>query len=287
MSNYSWSPTDPGMGPLEQDDPEKKSPKKTTKKLVDRQIIIAGIFAVIVAIAGFVWFQSLKADAYVVTAKTGLAAGTQVTTEMVEATPIKSEYLTEGAISAPTAEEAVTAAQGVLQTNPRLKYPVGAKQQLTTDMFGADIVLDKPLEPTERLMSISATVLNAVAGEIQPGDRVDLYAAAKEAGITGLLQADVPIVSVTLSEEAFKQWQQQQAAGDDTNTDTKTPAKPIPGMYLIRVPTDVAARAATVQTQGGEFVMLYRGADAAAPAPGVQTILDAICGGPCETVKNG
>ena len=142
--------------------------------------------------------------------------------------------------------------------------------------------LADPLGPDERLVSISANVSKAVAGAIVPGDAVDIYASVDSTTgggqVSGLVLSDVPVVSVTVSENQLVAVSEQQTgAAKDEKPSTLLPSTPVPGIYVVRVSAADAAKLVTTDFQS-ELALVYRPKDATALTPGgPMTAAGVIC----------
>lgn len=274
-----------GQGPAAQPPSMGRRGKKTkssdgkpvTKRVMDRQIKFAGVFAVLAAlVVGLVLFGGSKPSTYVVVAKSAIAAGSTVDVDsQLQAVPVPPEFIQPDAIRAGTPKAALDLARSDV-ANLRAQYPIAPQQQVTKDLFNFEINLAQPLTSDERLVSVQASVANAVAGKIVPGDHVDIVATAGD--VSGLVLTDVPVVSVTVSENQYQAVAEQQT-GDAKNVkpDQLLPGTPVPGIYVLRVKATDAAKLVTVNA-GGQLSMVYRPAEAgASPASGPMTAAGIIC----------
>lgn len=288
MSYSSTPPQGPNLGALTPPEDKKakkskdKAAKKTTKRVVNRQIVIAGAFAVLVGLGVLYFVTKPEPGQYVVRATEDIAAMTPMSVELVEAVRLPDDAIEPSALSAANATEALAKAEEAFAGSPRAKFLINAKQQISLDDFGADLALDTPLVDGERLLSISATVANGVAGQLKPGDIVDILGTAPTntgGPVTGTVASNIPIVSVTVPEDQYRKAATQQQSGDTEQTEKTSllPADPIsPGIYLVRVPADVAVGLVALENSG-TLTLIYRGAESSDLEPATLTAVEAIC----------
>lgn len=268
-------PSGPGATPAGGDQKGKKD-KPPTKKVVSRQFIIAVLFA-LVAGAIVVWAVSDKAPVtYVAVTKGPVNTNTEVNASLLKAVPVEPELVQPGAVSGHDPEAVLKEAEAQL-AGVRSQFPMTANQQVIPEQFGLKVTLGEGLAPDERLVSFRASVSAAVAASIQAGDRVDIYAAADELG--GLLVADVPVVSYTVSEDKFDSVAAAQAGAEkDASPQELLPSDPVPGTYTVRVKADDVHKL-VVADNAGKIYLAYRGEDAVdAEDAGPITLTEAICG---------
>ena len=252
--------------------------QQVTKKVVDRNRRFAIIFALVLAVViGLTVYGGSAPGQYVVRASSNLAAGTQIvdveTQFVAEAVP--DEYIEDGAIVAKSAEAALELAADQL-TGLRVQYPVLTGQQIHTEDFNVEITLSSPLTANERLLSVQASIGNALAGQIKAGDRVDVVATVGD--VSGVILNNVEIVSVTVSENQYQSLASQQTGDNkDSRAEELLPGAPIPGTYVLRVGADDAADIATVAA-GASLTFLYRGQEAGDLVTEPKTAIDVICG---------
>lgn len=258
-----------------------KDGQAPTKRVVDRQKVIAALFALIVAggLAGQ-QYLSKAPNLYVVRVSSDVPAMTQVTPGMLTSTAVTANLLEPGAISAPSAAQALAAAAKIT-AHGHTQYPLHAGQQLHSDEFSTDgQLLAAPLAPDERLLSISGNVASSVAGTIRPGDHVDVLAVASSgSGMSGVIASDVPVVSVTVSQDQYNNASSQQSGADRTKKASELlPADPIPGIYVLRVKASQMT-ALTVADATAKVYLAYRGQGATVTDNTPQTVQQAICTG--------
>jgi Flp pilus assembly protein CpaB len=271
----SAEPEPPKLKGRKKDKPD----KKVTKKVVNSQLRFAIIFAVVAAVvAALVLAGSTKPSQFVVRAVEPLGAGTAVTSAdaKFEAIAITDDLVEKGAYTGTTAKAALDALSEDIGEGTRVQYPIGAREQITKSDFSVELILDTPLKPEERLMSIQATVSNAVAGKVRAGDRVDI--AGNDGDVAGVVFRNVEIVAVTVSENQYQSVaEQQRGEGKNTSPDELLPGTPVPGIYTVRVAdTDVSALYAL--SAGSTLSLIYAPADASETPLGATAARDVICG---------
>jgi len=259
-----------GRGAADPDAPA----KAPTRKVATRQLKLAALFAVLAAGAGaYVVNSSGNTGKWVVVAASPIATNTVVSAPLLKAIQLPESAIAPGAVTAADAKTAVGDAVKQLAT-VRTQYPFAPNQQIVPAQFGVQINLGQPLGPDERLMSIRASVAASLAGSITAGDNVDIYAAA--ADVSGPVALNVPIVSVTVSEDRYNAVADQQASNKNAKPSDLLPGDPVPGTYVIRVKADMVAKIVAVDS-GAKLYLVYRGDKATDPNSTPVTAKDAIC----------
>jgi Flp pilus assembly protein CpaB len=293
------TPGAPDMGALSGDpsaQPKGKSgkvkkEKKHTKRVLDRQILVAGFFAVLVVVGVFLFISKPETGSYVVRANTDIPALTPLTIDLVEAVRVPEGDIVEGAFSSSDPNEALTQANDVFLTGARAVSVINNRQQITSNSFSGISGLTSPLEADERLISVGASVIDGVAGQIKAGDTVDVFGTTSSGGdeITGLLASNIPVVSVSVDENVYRQAGSEQQRADATGAATGSnllPANPIaPGIYVLRLPADVVQQVVTVQVSGKIF-LAYRSPEASDIESGPSSVLSSICGANPDIVSS-
>ena len=279
FQNPSYPGGSQGLGALSADkEPdEDKAKKKVTKRVVNKQIAIAAVFALVLAgIVGVLVLGSGNGT-WVAVAKAPINAGTAISGDQVGAVSTSAGSLVPNSFTGGSSEEAVAVATQALSNNPRSRENIQMNQQLSTDQFGPDKLLAEGLTPDERLVSTSATVGNAVAGNITAGDLVDVIGTV--GGVTGVIASRVPVVSATVSQDKFDAIAGKQTSSDkDVDPHTLLPGKPVPGIYVLRVPS-AAALKIVAATEDGAINLLWQGQDSTAIPPTALTGKQAVCEG--------
>lgn len=256
---------------------KKKNEKAPTKRVVNRQFVIALIFAVVAALA--IWFVTngtAPASKFVVTAKGPIGTNTAVTANLLQAVPMPDNLVQPGSVSDADAATALKKAADALK-NVRSQFPITANEQIIPEQFGIAVNLGTPLGADERLVSFRATVGATVAGSIKPGDRVDMYATAGD--VAGPLVINVPVVSVTVSEERYNSVADQQSGGDkNARAADLLPGDPVPGTYVVRLKADQVGKVIAADATG-KIYLAYRAANATDDAQSPTSAKDAICAG--------
>lgn len=234
-----------------------KKEKKPTKRTISRNLLLTIIFAVVAG--GLTLFILSDEDdfEYVIRALNDIPAGTAVSGSLLEAAPLTVEAIEPNAFKAPTAEEALELALEEIEGTVT-QYPLPAKTQLRADQFGLQATLGQELEPNERLVSVRATVSTAVAGGLIPGDYVDIIGATD--GHARVVAYNVPIMSVTASEERYDSVSDAQAADPDLRPGEVLPSDPVPGIYVVKVPVEVVPTLLN-WNESATLNLAYRGAD--------------------------
>jgi Flp pilus assembly protein CpaB len=254
--------------------------KAVTKRLLNSQKIMALLLAVLVAGLVFVATTSSTKETYVVRVNDEIQALSAITPNQIEAVSMPDYAIEPGAISAPTAKEALDAALELIK-NGRMRQFTPSGRQLRTADISPEGQLREPLAADERLVSIEASVASAIGGQLQAGDRVDIVALAsistagdeqnladfeqREGRIARQILSDVEIVNVLPGAQAFDSAAQQQTGPDSGRTPGEIlPANPVPGIYVLRVTYDEAVVLGLVNGEADLFLTL-RGAEAGDP----------------------
>ena len=269
-----------GTAPTQAPSPKKGSRKEKpaqTKRLVNRNFMIAVVFALLAVVVVYaVQTGGKTVGKYVVVAKSAIPAGTPIDASLLKAVRMADSAVQTGAVTDTDPQKAIDEAVTAVK-NERSQFPMTENQQLVPSQFGQPIAnLGQPLGPDERLVSFQATVAASVAGSIQAGDTVDMYAAA--GNLAGPLVTDVPIVSVTVSEDQYNSVANAQTNNKKITPADALPAHPVPGTYVVRVPSEDVSKIIAADSTG-KIYLVYRGAGAKTANNPPTSVLDALCAG--------
>jgi Flp pilus assembly protein CpaB len=247
--------------------PAQAASAATKRKGPTRRVIgVRQTLAILLAVAAIAVFALAglgqeSPDAHVLRATSPISELTEVTADMIEIVPIGSQYVEEGALGS-TDREALES-QVDLLVGQVTRYPIERGQQLRAAMFTGPSGELRTLAADERLVSVPASLANAVAGSLRPGDRVDLLVVDRREGIAGLVATDIEIVAIRLDADQLYNLSGEQAgeAGRELRPDQLQPVEPIPGMYTLRVKSSLMPLLAVSSAQG-ELHLFYRGAGA-------------------------
>lgn len=248
-----------------------------TKKVVDRQrmlaIIAGGGLALVAAVT---ILGGTAPETYVVRAVEPIEAGLVLDVEaQFEALPVDNAYVEDGAITGNTPEAAMEQAVEDLD-GLRVQYPIAEGQQIRAEFFNVEISLATPLTAEERLLSVSAGIGNALAGQIEVGDRVDVSATVNN--VTAIIAQNIEVVAVTVSESQYQSLASQQTGEAKNTKDSELlPGDPIPGIYTLRVPVTLVP-SVNAAAQGATLSLIYRSPEAKDLVPTATTALSAVCG---------
>lgn len=174
-------PAAPPSGPAQPEPPRTKRGRRkdktgapegeqVTKKVVNRQFRFALILgAVVLALGSFIALGANTPALYVVRTVAEIPPGALVNPAThLAAYPVQDDADAEaGAITAATADAAMDLAVEFTE-GKRSQFPLAEGEQVHKDDFATTWPTLTPLEPTERLMSITATASAAVAGQSGP-----------------------------------------------------------------------------------------------------------------------
>lgn len=259
--------------------------KPVNKRVLSTQRIAALGLALVAVLAAISLTSVPDERSFVVRARTPIPAGSTVEPSQIEAVALPPAAIEEGAITGGTADEALEAALDVIDFGRARQY-IHAGRQLHTDDLSLESELREPLAGDERLISVSAAVSGGVGGQLLPGDRVDVIAIASitfaddadvrigpdgeelperaTGRVVRTVATDIEIVSVFPAEQFFDNASQQQV-GEDTRTPSELlPARPVPGIYVMRASLEDANILALANSQA-TLVLALRGADAEDP----------------------
>lgn len=253
-----------------------KPGKTPSKRLASRQFVFAAVFAL--AVGGGVAYTASSGGStgtWVAVAGGPIATNSVIDDNLITAREVSTEQLQPGAVVGASQGEAVTKAAEALK-GVRSQYPITANQQLIPDQFGLVVNLGTPLAQDERLVSFRATVAASVAGSVKPGDRVDVFASAGE--VAGPIAMNVPVVSVTVSEDRYNSVADQQAGDKNARPQDLLPGDPVPGTYVVRVKADQVGKLVAADG-GGKIYLAYRDPEASDVTVPPTTVKEAICEG--------
>ena len=260
-------PSGPGsLGALsdtpEEEGKEPKKDKKVTSRIVNRQVVIAAVFALLVVAAGAFLMLGTASSSYVAVASTDIAAGSKVTPDKVSAVAVAKDEVVPGAFVAKSKDAAISDATKALSGGSRTNQTILKNAQISVAMLGASKPLAEDLAPNERLMSVKAAVSRSVAAQITPGDKVDVIGTVD--GTTKVLAHNVPVIATLISEDKL--------SSQETNTDDATAGDPsklvtvatVPGLFVLRV--DMAQMLPIVAAgETGNITLVWNPPDAASP----------------------
>jgi Flp pilus assembly protein CpaB len=251
--------------------------KAPTRRVIGVQRTLAVVLAVAaIAMFALVGLGQDADDAFVLRAAVSVAELNEISPDMIEVVPISSRFVEEGSLS--SSDRAALEVQAASLTGQIARYPIARGQQLRPGMFSGPTGELVALGPDERLVSISASLANAVAGSLRPGDRVDLIAVERREGIAGVVAVDVEIVAVRLDADQLYNLSGVQIGpgGREIRPDQLQPAEPIPGMYTLRVPAELMPLIAVSAAQG-ELHLFYRGPGATELALPSVSLIEHLC----------
>jgi Flp pilus assembly protein CpaB len=255
---------------------------KVTRRVIGRQAKFALLFALVATAVAFLALSPQETiKTYVVRTTEPVPALTEVVATQFEAVEIDPLYLEEGALSAATVEEAQVSIDQLVTSRSRPVVALAKGQQVRAEFFSADFQLATPLAADERLVSIQAEVASAVAGQVKPGDRIDIFAVSDNGNdsLLGLIVSDIEVVSVTPGAQVIDQAANDLA--DPENRDKAVsellPTRPVPGIYVLRVNAVDAPRLLLVDAAATVYIAL-RGADAVNVITAPIDLISTLCG---------
>jgi Flp pilus assembly protein CpaB len=275
--------TPPGAGdrPVSQPPPGKqpgakrggdKPEKAPTKRLMNTQKILAVVLAVVVGAMALLLSSAPDEKTFVVRTTQSIPALSQLSAAQIEAVALPVEAVEEDAVTAPTADEALELMSELLDKG-RVRMELSKGHQLKARDFTADALLANPLGPDERLISVEASVVNAVGGQLRAGDRIDIVVVAEadirlpdgtetRRTLSNVVAYNVEIVSALPGKTQFDAISQEQiGAENDLSGNALLPNDPVPGIYNIRVTVEQAVILSAAGAKG-ELYLLARGAGA-------------------------
>jgi Flp pilus assembly protein CpaB len=264
--------------PLPGSAPQAPSKRKApTRRVLGLQRSLAvGLAVVTIAVFALAGLGTTEDDAFVIRAAVSVAELNEITADMVEIVPVSSRFVEEGALAASDRATLETQAAGLLGQIAR--YPIARGQQLRPGMFSGPTGELVSLGADERLVSIPASLANAVAGTLRPGDRVDVIAVERREGIAGVIATNIEIVSIRLDADQLYNLSGEQTGpgGREIRPDELQPAEPIPGMYTLRVPVELMPLIAVASAMG-ELHLFYRGTGSTDLAPASVSLAEHLC----------
>lgn len=236
--------------------------------------------AVMVALVVVLFATRSEPVTYVVRTNAQVPALAAVETSMLSADPIDPRSIEPGTLSGKDAAKLLAGANEMVN-GKRALVALGAHQQLRSEYLG----LLPQLAADERLVSVSAQTARAVGGTLNAGDRVDVYVATSD-GRSVLIDSDVAIVAVTVSQTQLDAASQAQVEDRNKGIGDLLPARPIPGTYILRV---TAAKAATYVAgdAAGQLALVLRGEGAGPTPTAAASIQELLSGGGCATAAEG
>jgi Flp pilus assembly protein CpaB len=240
-------------------------------------------FAGAVGVLAIVISAAPASETFVVRSSKAIAPLTGLDVTQFTVIAVDPDSVESGAVSGESSEEALGKITTMIEGKWFL-YPVADGQQIRETMLVEQGSLAVPLDPTERLISITARAASAVSGTIRPGNKVDIYVSDGE-GLTGVLGQDVEIVAVSLPPEQFDSVAQQQFNDPEKSLSDFVAAQPVGGTYVIRVSASEVARYIAADT-AGKITLALHGAEAQGFTPAPTDLYNTVCGNSVSIVCN-
>lgn len=164
----------------------------------NKLILILALVVGLVAAGGIYFYLDNMQKTYreegefvkVVTSKQRIPAKTMITAQMIETKEIPSKYINTDAAVDPKEVIGKTVKSEILPGEQVLRGKLaGAK--------GSSEGLSYMIEPGKRAVTIAVNEISGVAGQILPGDRVDIMGTFDNQGVlTTLILQNIPVLSV-------------------------------------------------------------------------------------------
>jgi len=244
------------------------------KKVVDRQLKLAGIFALVVAVIVGLSVVGSGGGTYVVQVTRAVGVNSEVSTTSLNAVKVDPAVVVDGALSASSSKDVLGKVADLLKKSPRATRSIAKGEQVTPSMFGSALDLADKVDPDQRLLSVEIPISRAVGGQVEAGSSVDIIGTAND--VTGVLATAVKVMSVTVSESAYQHIADLQSSDTKAKPSDLLPATPVPGIYLLRVSADEAARIQAV-ADNGTLTLVYRPADSTDMPADTMTAHQAVC----------
>ena len=240
--------------------------KAPTRRVVgtNRLLALAAMVVVIVLIGGYVYMGSQ--GKYVAVASSAVPSLSQLNAGDVTAIKVPAAALEQGAFTASSADAAIKAALKAAG-NQRTTLPLNKGAQLVRSDFSNAITTNgQKVSSNQRLVSVPASVANAVGGSLQVGDRVDVVATAPNqtgASTGNIIAANVVIVGIRASVDQYSNVANQQTSGQRTQSPSELlPVHPVPGIYVLLANTQDAVTISAAEGSGDTISLLYAPASA-------------------------
>lgn len=270
------APNTAAMGPIVDDTPT--GPTKRSLQVYK----VAAVAAALAAVGFLVATNHSTPTTYVVRVAQPIAALQTVSSSQLQTIALPKSAIEPGAITGSSSAIALRKAQ---QIKGSTLYPLAVGTQLRPDEFSTITTgVGGTMTSTQRLMSITANPASAIAGALVPGDHVDILAVSTASPpLANIVATNVPIVAVSTSTANLQQAAASQSGSNLSKTPQQLlPARPIPGVYTIRVNATQAPQLALVDSQATLY-LLYRAPGAVSVPVLPLGLQQAICEGPAST----
>jgi Flp pilus assembly protein CpaB len=242
---------------------------RPTKRVISsyRLLALAAAVAIILVVVGYkytqgqgtyeaVYAQPMVAGATLSNASTATpSASVDIT-----AAKVSSSEISPGAFTDSTAAGAIAEAEAAISPSDLTIGAIPAGTPVLASQYSPALVPVGKLGP-DQLVSIDATIDNAVGGSLQTGDYVDVYLAqsVSNKGISPaiLVAGSIQIVSIHASASQYNAIASEQGSNRTLNPTDVLPTTPVPGIYILQVTPTVAAEIATAQGTNGTFYLTY------------------------------
>jgi Flp pilus assembly protein CpaB len=233
----------------------------------NRLLMLAAALAVI-AFGAFYFYNSSRGT-YEAIFSQQMPAGATIpgtpttgTSTVVTAIKLPPSALTPGAYTDSTQAGAIAKALAAIPPNAMTIGVVPSGTVVLPTQFSISIVTPTQLGSDE-LVSVSASINNAVGGSLQVGNYVDIYATGRNSNQGSgqptdvLVAAQIKIVAIHAGSSQYENVATQQATNPSLNPSDVLPVHPVPGIYILQVTHAVAAQIAAAQTGSGTLYLSY------------------------------
>ena len=242
--------------------------------------LIGGIVLGIIAfIAMFSVLSSATKTEPMITAATTIRPDTQITASMLKVAYTRPSDIPPGALRNSSLVVGDYAAHTLVSGDPVLKA------DLAPSISAAGGSLTAPLGPGDRAMAVSASVSQALAGNITPGALVDVIEVANTGGVSttqapptaSYLVSKVRVLAVSPSASALSNASQNSTI---SGVAPKTGTTFIPGIYTLDVTAQEALSLALGESTGTLYLVLDPPNASTAPAASVSGPNTSVAIGP-------
>ena len=195
-----------------------------------------------------------KTQTYEVRAAGSLAVAQTVTRAGLVAVPAGS-VMVSGAFSASSASAALDKAMSFIG-GKTLGVPLQSNEEVSSSMFSSNSGLKLN---GNQLVSVGATVSNAVGGSLSVGDMVDVVTFTNGQTVNLTPSGGAKVVSILPSQDTYNSAIQNQSSNPSASSSNLLPSHPIPGIYVLEVNASDAAKLAGVQatSSSGTLGIVY------------------------------
>ncbi len=244
--------------------PSKTAARPTRRALgVNRLLFLAAAAALVLLVV--MHYYSTASNVYEAVYSQSMVAGATLgqytsgtTPPTITAVVVPKSMLLANGFTGSTQAAAIDAAVKGIPAGSQTIGAIPAGTPVLASQFATALVPAATLG-SDQLISLTAQVQNALGGSLQVGNYVDVYVSTggQPGSPATLIASNVQIIAIHASVDQYSNIASQQSSDRTLNPTDVLPTNPVPGIYILQVTPQVAAKVANAQGGGGSFYLAY------------------------------